>query len=165
MVPASSLRTGTLLELVPSESFFMKAQSIHPPATQETWVPFLGRKIPWRKERLCTPVFPPGQFHGQKRLVGYSPWSCKESDTTERLRLSFKKKSRVLQKPFSSPGDLPDPGTEPWSPALRAGSLPSEPPGEAQTYQNHIIQSNFIYLIRVIRQAQASKTQLKAGAK
>ena len=32
--------------------------------------------------------------------------------------------------PFSSPGDLPDLGTEPESPALQADSLPSEPPGE-----------------------------------
>ena len=31
--------------------------------------------------------------------------------------------------PFLSPGDLPDPGIEPGSPALRADSLPSEPPG------------------------------------
>ena len=30
--------------------------------------------------------------------------------------------------PVPSPGDLPDPGTEPASPALQAGSLPSEPP-------------------------------------
>ena len=30
--------------------------------------------------------------------------------------------------PFSSPGDLPDPGIEPRSPALLAGALPSEPP-------------------------------------
>ena len=27
----------------------------------------------------------PGKFHRQKSLVGYSPWGCKESDTTERL--------------------------------------------------------------------------------
>ena len=27
----------------------------------------------------------PGKFHGQRNLVGYSPWGCKESDTTERL--------------------------------------------------------------------------------
>ena len=33
-----------------------------------------------------TPVLVPGQFHGLRRLVGYSPWGCKESDTTE---LSF----------------------------------------------------------------------------
>ena len=32
--------------------------------------------------RLPTPVFSPGEFHGQKSLVGYSPWGCKESDTT-----------------------------------------------------------------------------------
>ena len=32
--------------------------------------------------------------------------------------------------PFSSPGDLTDPGIEPWSPALQADSLPSEPPGK-----------------------------------
>ena len=39
-------------------------------------------KIPWRRERLPTPVFWPGKFHGL-----YSPWSCKESDMTERLSL------------------------------------------------------------------------------
>ena len=32
--------------------------------------------------------------------------------------------------PFPSPGDLPDPGLEPGSPALQGGSLPSEPPGK-----------------------------------
>ena len=32
--------------------------------------------------------------------------------------------------PFSSPGDLPDPGIEPRSPALHADALPSEPPGK-----------------------------------
>ncbi|KAB0338959.1 hypothetical protein FD755_025095 [Muntiacus reevesi] len=30
-----------------------------------------------------------------------------------------------------SPGDLPDPGLEPWSPALQADSLPSKPPGKS----------------------------------
>ena len=31
--------------------------------------------------------------------------------------------------PFPSPGDRPDPGITPWSPALQADALPSEPPG------------------------------------
>ena len=31
------------------------------------------------------PVFLPGEFHGQRRLAGYSPWGHKELDTTERL--------------------------------------------------------------------------------
>ena len=34
-----------------------------------------------------TPVFFPGESHGQRSLVGYSPWGCKESDRTERLTL------------------------------------------------------------------------------
>ena len=32
--------------------------------------------------------------------------------------------------PFPSPGDLPDPGIEPWSPVLQTDSLLSEPPGK-----------------------------------
>ena len=43
------------------------------------------RKIPWRKERLPTPVSLPGELHGQRSLAGYSPWGRKESDTTEQL--------------------------------------------------------------------------------
>ena len=31
-------------------------------------------KIPWRRKWLTTPVFFPGKFHGQRSLVGYSPW-------------------------------------------------------------------------------------------
>ena len=47
------------------------------------------RKIPWRKEWLPTPVFLPRNCHGQRRLVGYSLWGLKESDTTEQLTLSL----------------------------------------------------------------------------
>ena len=43
--------------------------------------PWVG-KIPWRRERLPTPVFWPGEFRGL-----YSPWGCKESDATELLSL------------------------------------------------------------------------------
>ena len=42
-------------------------------------------KIPWRMAWQPTPVFLPGEFHGQRSLVGYSPWGHKESDTTEQL--------------------------------------------------------------------------------
>ena len=49
----------------------------------ETQVQSLGQKIPWRSEWLPTPVFLPGEFHGQRSLAGYSPWGLKESDTTE----------------------------------------------------------------------------------
>ena len=41
------------------------------------------KKIPWRRKWQCPPVFLPGEFHGQRSLVGCSPWGCKESDMTE----------------------------------------------------------------------------------
>ena len=40
---------------------------------------------PWRRKWPPTPVFLPGEFHGQRNLAGYSPWGGKESDTTEQL--------------------------------------------------------------------------------
>ena len=41
--------------------------------------------ILWRKAWQPTPVFLPGESHGQRSLVGYSPWGRKELDTTEQL--------------------------------------------------------------------------------
>ena len=55
------------------------------PAKIEPGFNFWIRKIPWRKNWQPTPVFLPGEFHGQRSLAGYSPWDCKESDTTEWL--------------------------------------------------------------------------------
>ena len=45
----------------------------------DPWV----RKIPWRRKWQPTPVLLPGKSHGQRSLMGYSPWSRKELDTTE----------------------------------------------------------------------------------
>ena len=45
----------------------------------DLWV----RKIPWRWKWQPTPVFLPGESHGQKSLVAYSPQGCTELDTTE----------------------------------------------------------------------------------
>ena len=50
------------------------------PAMQETWVQPLSPEDPLEKGMA---ILMPGEFHGQRNLVGYSPWSCKESDTTE----------------------------------------------------------------------------------
>ena len=58
------------------------------PAMQETWVRSLGWEDPLEKEMATTPVLLPGEFHGQKSLMGYSPWGCKESDTTEPLHFT-----------------------------------------------------------------------------
>ena len=58
------------------------------PACQKRWHKRLGfhlwvGKIPWRRAGQPTPVFLPGESHGQRKLAGYSPWDCKESDMTE----------------------------------------------------------------------------------
>ena len=42
-------------------------------------------RFPWRRKWQPTPVFLPGESHGQRSLVGYSPQGRKESDTTEGL--------------------------------------------------------------------------------
>ena len=55
------------------------------PAIRETRVRFLAGKIPWRRKWKPTPVFLPGESHGQRSLAGYSPQDHKESDMTERL--------------------------------------------------------------------------------
>ena len=48
------------------------------PAIQETWVGFLGREdFPWRRKWQPTPVFLPGESHGQRSLAGYNPWGHK----------------------------------------------------------------------------------------
>ena len=43
----------------------------------------------WKRKWQPTPVFLPGKFHGQRNLVGYSPWGHKESGTTEHISSSL----------------------------------------------------------------------------
>ena len=54
-------------------------------------IPGSGR-FPWRREWQPTPIFLPGEFHGQRSQVGHSSQSHKESDMTEQLSLHFTKK-------------------------------------------------------------------------
>ena len=51
----------------------------------DPWV----RKIPWRRKWQPTLVLLPRKFHGWRSLVGYSPWGCKESETTDQLHFHF----------------------------------------------------------------------------
>ena len=60
------------------------------PAMQETWVGSLGGEDPLEKEMethssLLYSSLQYGESHGQRTLVGYSPWGCKEEDRTEQL--------------------------------------------------------------------------------
>ena len=47
------------------------------------------KKVPQRRKGQPTPVFLPGESHGQRSLAGYSPWGCKELDVTGQLTLSL----------------------------------------------------------------------------
>ena len=51
------------------------------PAMQETQV----QSLAWEDPLQPTPVFLPGEFHGQRILKRNSPWGCKELDMTEQL--------------------------------------------------------------------------------
>ena len=52
------------------------------PTMWETWVRSLGQEDPL-EESMATPVFLPGEFHGQRSLVGYSPWGREELDMSD----------------------------------------------------------------------------------
>ena len=52
-------------------------------ATEDSRFGPWGRKIPWSRAWQPPPVFLPGESHGHRSLVGYSPQRCKELDTTE----------------------------------------------------------------------------------
>ena len=53
------------------------------PAMQETQVGYLGQEDPLEKGMATHSMLLPGEFHGQRSLVGYSPWGLKELDMTE----------------------------------------------------------------------------------
>ena len=53
----------------------------------DPWV----EKIPWKSKWQLTPVFLPRKSHGQRRLVGYSPWDLKRVDMTSRTENNKRK--------------------------------------------------------------------------
>ena len=78
-------------------SLFQMAQMVkNLPAMQETWVRSLCWEDPLEEGMQPTPVFLPGESHGQRSLAGYGPWGHKDSDTTEWL-------STTAQPPPNSP--------------------------------------------------------------
>ena len=63
----------------------MQWQRIYLPmqGTLEMRVQALSQEDPLEDETAATPIFLPGESHGQRTLVGYSPWGCKDVDATE----------------------------------------------------------------------------------
>ena len=86
------------LELTWYQTFILGASLVtqtvkNLPAMQETWVQSLGQEDPPEKRMaISAPVFLPGEFHGQRSLVGYSQQGHKQLDTTERLSISNSQK-------------------------------------------------------------------------
>ena len=71
------------------------------PTLRETRIESLGQEDPLEKKWQPTPVLLSGKPHGQRSLVGYSPWGRKESDTTESLH--FTSLTRMKKKmPFTT---------------------------------------------------------------
>ena len=87
-------------------SLMAQWQRTHLPM-QKTWVRSLGGKIPWRRKWQPTPVFLPGESHGQRSLVGCSPWGSGESDMTEQLSNNRKEKGIAGQPHFTCPHTQP----------------------------------------------------------
>ena len=71
---------------------------------------------------------------GRKKVKSFScvrffaaPWTIAHQTPPS---MEFSRQEYWSGLPFPSPGDLPDPGIEPGSPAMQADALPSEPPGK-----------------------------------
>ena len=61
-----------------------------------------------------------------------TPWTVAYQAS---LSMGFFRQEYWSGLPFPSPGDLPDPGIKPKSPALKADALPSEPPGKSHIFE------------------------------
>ena len=64
--------------------WWFRWEGIHLQCQRPEFDPCFG-KIPWRRAWQPTPVFLPGESHGQRSLAAYSPWGHKELDTSEWL--------------------------------------------------------------------------------
>ena len=74
------------------------------PTVWETWVPSPCQEDPLEKEMATHSL--PGKSHGQRSLVGYSPWGHKESDTTERLHFHFNVRHPLVSALTYSPSKI-----------------------------------------------------------
>ena len=96
------------------------------PAMKETEDQSPGWEDPLWRGMATTPITLPGEFHGQRSLVGYSPSGLKESDMSERVTLSLCEAYGIL---------IPQPGIELEPSAVKVWSL------------NHRITREFLILI------------------
>ena len=99
--PGENAQVGDLVQPSGAEPFSRLPKGWKNPDSDASWNPNTfptsarapGLDLPllffWRRKWQPTPVFLPGESHGRRSLVGYSPQGRKESDTTEGLHFSF----------------------------------------------------------------------------
>ena len=94
-----SVRAGVNQDfaVVPRLPWWLRGQGICLQLGRPGLGPWVG-KIPRRRKWLSTPVFLPGESHGWRSLVGYSPWGRKESNTTEQLTFWVRADPALLAK-------------------------------------------------------------------
>ena len=147
----------------------------------------MGQKGSWRRAWQPTPVFLPGESHEQRSLAGCSPQVCKELDTNNHVcactrmcvlhcfscvqlfkslwtvahqtpqTMGFSRQEHWSRLPCPSPGDLPDPGIQPGSPALagvffttHATSIVLGPP-RSPTIQDCLSHLKIFYLVTSVK--------------
>ena len=77
-----------------------------------------------------------------------TPWTVARQAP---LSMGFSRQGYWSGLPFPSPGDLPNPGIEPGSPALQADALSSEPPGKPQPLVNTVTTLIRVYLLMIFQ--------------
>ena len=110
-------------------------------------LPWVG-KIPWRRKWQPNQVLLPGESHGWRSLVDYSPWVCKESDMTEQLHFHFllvmlesrmppRNAFGLFHSPFFSVGFILKMSVSRWYPG--SSRLTSYQPGKLSGKTNTLI--------------------------
>ena len=107
------------------------------PAMRETQVRFLDREDPLEKKWQSTPAHLPRKSHGQRSLIGYSPWDHKESDTTERLHFHFPK------------------NTQDWSPLELTGWISLQSKGLSTVFSNTTVQKHQFFSTQLSSQSNS----------
>ena len=79
------------------------------------------------KFEIITSEYKWAHLHVVNYLIFVTPWTVAHQTP---LSMGFPRQEYWSWEPFPSPEDLPEQGIEPWSPALKADSLTSEPPGK-----------------------------------
>ena len=113
---------------------------------QSGFNPWVG-KIPWRRKWQPTPVFLPGESHGQRDLVSYSLWGHKESDTTEWLTHTHTHTHTHAAWGISVLWLHIEPGPQQWKPGILTTRSPRNSPKETFSVTLRIERAGLVWCL------------------